>query len=173
MRLSLSSAFRLTDKLGVTKLWQRLLVTALCGIFPSVLIYSHYLLSEPLSTVFVWLLLLVIFRSEKENGKKAGAFFAAVTAGLLYSLRLFPVAVVRRCVPCRMPLLSLCKARRSQKKQIYFSTYAITFILLFAADIILTWLTKDLYAYSGGILQSVAGSLQALTPKTVRLCLLL
>ena len=77
------SAFRLTDKLGVTKLWQRLLVTALCGIFPSVLIYSHYLLSEPLSTVFVWLLLLVIFRSEKENGKKAGAFFASVTAGLL------------------------------------------------------------------------------------------
>ena len=44
------SAFRLTDKLGVTKLWQRLLVTALCGIFPSVLIYSHYLLSEPLSS---------------------------------------------------------------------------------------------------------------------------
>lgn len=113
------SAFRLTDKLGVTKLWQRLLVTALCGIFPSVLIYSHYLLSEPLSTVFVWLLLLVIFRSEKENGKKAGAFFASVTAGLLTACAYFLSPSCAGVFLAVCLLLSLCKARRSQKKHIF------------------------------------------------------
>ena len=63
------SAFRLTEKLGVTKLWQRLLVTALCGIFPSVLIYSHYLLSEPLSAVFGFYC-LSYSEAKRKTGKK-------------------------------------------------------------------------------------------------------
>ena len=166
------SAFRLTEKLGVTKLWQRLLVTALCGIFPSVLIYSHYLLSEPLSAVFVWLLLLVIFRGEKENGKKAGAFFASVTAGILTACAYF---LSPSCAGVFLAVCLYCLYAKlaGVRKSIYFSTYAITFILLFAADIILTWLTKDLYAYSGGILQSVAGSLQALSENSAALLTLI
>ena len=59
------AAFRLTAKLGVEMLGKRLLITLICGIFPSVLTYSHYMLSGPLAAVFIWLLLLVIFREEK------------------------------------------------------------------------------------------------------------
>ena len=166
------SAFRLTDKLGVTKLWQRLLVTALCGIFPSVLIYSHYLLSEPLSTVFVWLLLLIIFRGEKGNGKKSRCILCFGHCRRSYRLCLFPVA---SCAGVFLAVCLYCLYAKlaGVRKSIYFSTYAITFILLFAADIILTWLTKDLYAYSGGIVQSVAGSLQALSENSAALLTLI
>lgn len=165
------SAFRLTDKLGVTKLWQRLLVTALCGIFPSVLIYSHYLLSEPLSTVFVWLLLLVIFRSEKENGKKAGAFFASVTAGLLTACAYF---LSPSCAGVFLAVCLYCLYVKlaGVRKSIYFSTYAITFILLFAADIILTWLQKT-FTLIPEVYCNRSQALCRLYPKTVRLCLLL
>ena len=145
------SAFRLTEKLGVTKLWQRLLVTALCGIFPSV---------------------LIIFRGEKENGKKAGAFFASVTAGILTACAYF---LSPSCAGVFLAVCLYCLYVKltGVKKSIYFSTYAITFILLFAADIILTWLTKDLYAYSGGILQSVTGSLQTLSENSAALLTLI
>lgn len=156
------AAFRLTDKLGVEKLWQRLLITVLCGIFPSVLIYSHYLLSEPLAGIFVWLLLSVIFRGEKENGRKAGTFFASVTAGLLTAGAYF---LSQACIGIFFAVCLFCLYNRlsGNKKSIWFSTYAITFILLFAADIILTYLTRDMYDYSGGIVQSVLNSLQALS----------
>ena len=156
------AAFLLTDKLGVEKLWQRLLATSLCGIFPSMLIYSHYLLSEPLSAVFVWLLLLVIFRGEKEGDRKAGNFFASVIAGLLTAGAYF---LSSACIGVFLAVCLYCLYVKltGAKKSIYFSTYAVTFILLFAADIILTWLTRDMYDYSGGIVQSLLSSVDALS----------
>ena len=156
------AAFRLSDRLGVEKLWQRLIITALCGIFPSVLIYSHYLLSEPLDAVFVWLLLLVIFRREKEGGKKAGVFFASVIAGLLTAGAYFlsPACIGIFIAVC---LFCLYTKLAGGKKTIYFGAYAVTFVLLFAADIIFTYLARDMYDFSGGIVQSVLSSVQALT----------
>ncbi len=156
------AAFRLSDRLGVEKLWQRLIITALCGIFPSVLIYSHYLLSEPLAAVFVWLLLLVIFRREKEGGKKAGVFFASVIAGLLTAGAYFlsPACIGIFIAVC---LFCLYTKLAGGKKTIYFGAYAVTFVLLFAADIIFTYLARDMYDFSGGIVQSVLSSVQALT----------
>lgn len=156
------ATFRLTYRLGVEKLWQRLLITTLCGIFPSVLIYSHYLLSEPLAAVFVWLLLLVIFRGEKDNGNKAGAFFASIIAGLLTAAAYF---LSPACIGIFLAVCLYCLYTKltGNKKSVWFSAYAVTFILLFAADIVLTYLTKDMYDYSGGIVQSVLSSLQAVS----------
>ena len=155
------AAFRLSRRLGVEKLWQRLIITALCGIFPSVLIYSHYLLSEPLAAVFVMLLLLVIFRREKESGKKVRIFFASVIAGLLTAGAYFlsPACIGIFIAVC---LFSLYTKLTGGKKTFYFSVYAVSFILLFAADIIFTYLAKDIYNFSGGIVQSVQSSLGAL-----------
>lgn len=155
------AAFRLSERLGVEKLWQRLIITALCGIFPSVLIYSHYLLSEPLAAVFVWLLMLVIFRREREGGKKAGVFFASVIAGLLTAGAYFlsPACIGIFIAVC---LFCLYAKLTGGKKTIYFGVYAVTFVLLFAADIIFTYLARDMYDFSGGIVQSVLGSVQAL-----------
>ncbi|MBP3335668.1 MAG: hypothetical protein J6L61_05970 [Ruminiclostridium sp.] len=155
------AAFRLSNRLGVEKLWQRLIITALCGIFPSVLIYSHYLLSEPLAAVFVMLLLLVIFRREKEGGKKAGLFFASVIAGLLTTGAYFlsPACIGIFIAVC---LFCLYTKLTGGKKPVYFSAYAVTFIMLFAADIVLTYLARGMYDFSGGIVQSVQSSLGAL-----------
>lgn len=155
------AAFRLSDRLGVEKLWQRLIITALCGIFPSVLIYSHYLLSEPLAAVFVMLLLLVIFRREKEGGKKAGLFFASVISGLLTAGAYFlsPACIGIFIAVC---LFCLYTKLTGGRKSVYFSVYAVTFILLFAADIVLTYLAMGMYDFSGGIVQSVQSSLGAL-----------
>lgn len=155
------AAFRLSDRLGVEKLWQRLIITALCGIFPSVLIYSHYLLSEPLAAVFVMLLLLVIFRREKEGGKKAGLFFASVISGLLTTGAYFlsPACIGIFIAVC---LFCLYTKLTGGRKSFYFSVYAVTFILLFAADIVLTYLAMGMYDFSGGIVQSVQSSLGAL-----------
>ena len=155
------AAFRLSDRLGVEKLWQRLIITALCGIFPSVLIYSHYLLSEPLAAVFVMLLLLVIFRREKEGGKKAVLFFASVISGLLTTGAYFlsPACIGIFIAVC---LFCLYTKLTGGRKSVYFSVYAVTFILLFAADIVLTYLAMGMYDFSGGIVQSVQSSLGAL-----------
>ena len=154
-------AFRLTAKLGVEKLGKRLLVTLICGIYPSVLTYSHYMLSESLAAVFVWLLLLVIFREEKENGKKASAFFASVTAGLLTACAYY---LNNSCIGVFVAVGVFAVYARlvHKKKPLYLSIYAITFLLLISADIVLTYFARDIYAFSGGIVQTVINSADAL-----------
>lgn len=166
------AAFRLTAKLGVEKLGKRLLITLICGIFPSVLTYSHYMLSEPLAAVFIWLLLLVIFREEKENGKKASAFFASVTAGVLTACAYFLNA---SCVGVFVAVgVFVVYARLVHKKKLlYLSVYVITFLILVSADIVLTYLAKDIYAFSGGITQAVINSADALSNGAAELFALL
>ena len=166
------ATFRLTGKLGVKKLNKRLLITLMCGIFPSVLIYSHYLLAEPLAAVFVWLLLLVIFREEKENSKKAGLFFASVTAGLLTAFAYFMNA---SCLGVFIAVgVFLLYARLVHKKKpLYFGIYAITFLLLVSADIILTYFAREMYDFSGGTILTVLDSAKALSDGAAELFALL
>lgn len=156
------AAFRLSDRLGVEKLWQRLIITALCGIFP---VGAHLFALSSFRTaclpVFVMLLLLVIFRREKEGGKKAGLFFASVISGLLTAGAYFlsPACIGIFIAVC---LFCLYTKLTGGRKSVYFSVYAVTFILLFAADIVLTYLAMGMYDFSGGIVQSVQSSLGAL-----------
>ncbi len=154
--------FRLTSKLGVEKLGKRLLITLICSIFPSVLTYSHYMLSEPLSAVFIWLILLVIFREEKENGKKASIFFASLTTGLLTACAYFLNA---SCIGVFIAVgVFIIYARLVHKKKpLYLGVYAFTFLILVSADIVLTYFAKDIYAFSGGIVHTVINSADALS----------
>lgn len=166
------AAFRLTAKLGVEKLNKRLLVTLICGIFPSVLTYSHYMLAEPLAVVFIWLLLLVIFRDEKENGKKASAFFASVTAGLLTACAFF---LNTSCIGVFVAVAVFIIYARlvHKKKPLYLGVYAVTFLLVISSDIVLTYFAKNTYAFSGGIIQAVINSAEALSDGVAELFALL
>lgn len=158
-------AFKLTEKFGISALWQRILISAVCGIYPAVMINSHFLLGDSLSAVTVWLLALILFRKEKEDEKKkARKFFLSVLAGFITACAYF---LSFSCIALFIAVIAFCLYLHfvHKRRPVFVSAYAVTFLLLISADAVLTFLAEQAgyYDFGGGIYGLVLSSADALS----------
>lgn len=157
-------AYKTAIKAGVEKSWQRLVICIVCGIYPGVLMSSHFASGTGFSSVFVWLVILILFKSEnEENTGKAGRFVSSVCAGLATAGAFFT------CESCIAIFISVCVYLiylhfTHKNRPVYISVYAVTFILLAGADTALSILaqTMGIYTFSGGFYQKVISAVQAI-----------
>ncbi len=155
-------AYRLTLHLGVEKPLLRMLAAAVCGLFPTLLIHAHLLLSDGFASVMIWLLLLFILRDESERGR-ARRFYVSAAAAVFTAAAYFFSPACFVLFPAVIAALLLQKAL-SGRCGIFVSVYVTVYLLLFAGDIALTFIMDFAVpgGADGGLYGVLAGALSAL-----------
>lgn len=169
------AAFRITAKAGIEKMRQRIVACAVCGIYPGVILYSHFIAGEALSAVFVWLLILILFSNVTENSKKkTGRFFLSILAGLTAAGAFF---MSMSCISVFFTVcIFLIYLRFVHKKRpLYISVFAVTFIILAAADMVLTLSAEnaEIFSFNGPFHETVISCIAAIAEEPQQLWLLI
>lgn len=158
-----AAAFVLSGRMNIQKLWQRLMVSITVGVLPLTLVSSRFLLDEPLSAVFFWLLLLALFKKEDKQRGKARRFFASVYAAALTAGACFvnDACVVIFPAVC---LLFLLRRIADKKTTLLFSVYTAAFVVICAAETGATLLIEQmgLYDFSGGTANAVVSGIASI-----------
>ena len=63
-------AYKMTLRFGVNKTWHRVVASAVCGLFPTILGGSRFLVAEPFTAVIGWMLFMIVVDSGKIDKKK-------------------------------------------------------------------------------------------------------
>ncbi len=149
-------AYTMTSRLGITEIWQRVIISSVCTLSPVVISGSHFLSAQPMCIVIVWIVALILLKSDTAEDKKSGRrFFSATTAGVLCAVAYFinramillPFIITGYCIYIYFV---------HKRRPLFLAVFVISFAVLFTADMLLSKLLTDIpfIAFDGGVMAS-------------------
>lgn len=135
-------AYNMTLRFSVTKPFHRVLSAFVCGLLPTLLTGSRFLVSEPFTAVIGWALIMLFTDNKKTDGKKRLQLLTSAGAGALCGLAyLINNTYFSLFLAFLLYLVFLQASGRS--KPVGITVFSGTFILIAAADYLFTMFFAD------------------------------
>ncbi|MCL2633037.1 MAG: hypothetical protein FWD34_00825 [Oscillospiraceae bacterium] len=122
-------AYKISIRLGVTKAWQRILVSCICGIYPAVFAHTKFIWNETFTIIFPWLIALILL-SVSDPKSKAGRHILSVTLALVMVVSVFAHERMISIVAAALIIIIFTRVYY-KKKTVTFSTF-IPSLLIFS-----------------------------------------
>ncbi len=160
-------SYILATRLGITEIWQRIVTASVCTLAPVIISGSHFIATDSLCAVIVWLLAMIILKDDTaEDKKSARRFLLATVAGILCAMAYFinPAMII---LPFIITGFCIFLYFSHKRRPLFLAVFIIAFAVLFAADLFLSKLISEFtdISFGGGIISLTAASFSTLVSR--------